>query len=137
MQISFFMSAYFITLFTILYPYLPQNDITFLLRIWDEFIFEGWKSFFETWLAILKFYEKDILNTNEGNVMNFLTNTIRECELFKKEKYEKFLEIKNQFKITEELMTNLEYEIAEEIGIKKVGTSAIIEDFNDDDKKVV
>ena len=45
--------------------------------------------------------------------------------------------IKKQFKITEELMINLEYEIAEETGIRKVGTSAIIEDFNDDDKKVV
>ena len=137
LQISFFMSAYFITMFTIVYSHLPQNDISFLLHIWDEFIFEGWRSFFETWLAILKFYEKDIFNTKEGDIMNFLTNKIRDCELFKKEKYETFLGIKKQFKITEELMINLEYEIAEETGIRKVGTSAIIEDFNDDDKKVV
>ena len=137
LQISFFMSAYFITMFTILYSHLPENDISFLLHIWDEFIFEGWKSFFEIWLAILKFYEKDILNIKEEDIMNFLANKIRDCELFKKEKYETFLKIKNQFKITEELMINLEYEIAEETGIRKVGTSAIIEDFNDDDKKVV
>ena len=137
LQISFFMSAYFITMFTILYSHLPENDISFLLHIWDEFIFEGWKSFFEIWLAILKFYEKDILNIKEEDIMNFLANKIRNCELFKKEKYETFLKIKNQFKITEELMINLEYEIAEETGIRKVGTSAIIEDFNDDDKKVV
>ena len=137
LQISFFMSAYFITMFTILYSHLPENDISFLLHIWDEFIFEGWKSFFEIWLAILKFYEKDILNIKEEDIMNFLANKIRDCELFKKEKYETFLGIKNQFKITEELMINLEYEIAEETGIRKVGTSAIIEDFNDDDKKVV
>ena len=137
LQISFFMSAYFITMFTILYSHLPENDISFLLHIWDEFIFEGWKSFFEIWLAILKFYEKDILNIKEEDIMNFLANKIRDCELFKKEKYETFLGIKNQFKITEELMINLEYEIAEETGIRKVGASAIIEDFNDDDKKVV
>lgn len=137
LQISFFMSAYFITMFTILYSHLPENDVSFLLHIWDEFIFEGWKSFFEIWLAILKFYEKDILNIKEEDIMNFLANKIRDCELFKKEKYETFLGIKNQFKITEELMINLEYEIAEETGIRKVGTSAIIEDFNDDDKKVV
>ena len=135
MQISFFMSAYFITIFTILYPNLPENDVSFLLHIWDEFIIEGWKSFFSAWLAILKFLENDILKLKEGDIMNFLTNKIRNCILFQKENYEKFLEIKNKFKISDELMKNLEYEIAEETGIRKVGTSTIIEDFNTDDRK--
>ena len=135
MQISFFMSAYFITLFTILYQHLPDNDSSFILHVWDDFILEGWKSFFSTWLAILKFCENDILNTKEGDLMNFLTNKIRNCELFKKENYKKFLEIKKQYTISGELLFNLEYEISEETGIRKVGTSTIIEDFNADDKR--
>ena len=136
LQISVFMSAYFITLFTILYPHLPDNDTSFICHVWDEFIFDGWKSFFTTWLAILKFYENDIISCNEGDMMNLLINKTRDCILFKKENYEKFLEIKNKFKISEELMTNLQYEISEEVGIRKVGTSTIIEDFNVDDKKI-
>ena len=135
LQISFFMSAYFITLFTVLYSHLPENDISFLLHIWDDFILEGWKSFFENWLAIFKYYENNILNLNDGEIMNFLTNKIRESELFKKENYGKFLEIKKKFKISDDLMKNLEYEISQETGIRKVGTSTIIEDFNTDDKK--
>ena len=134
LQINFFMSAYFITLFTILYSYLPDNDISFIIHVWDEFILEGWKSFCSTWLAILKYCENDILK-DKGDILNFLTNKIKNCELFKKENYGKFLEIKKQFKISEELMKNLEYEISEEIGIRNVGTSTIIEDFNNDDKK--
>ena len=134
LQINFFTSAYFITLFTILYPHLPDNDIYFIIRVWDEFILEGWKSFCSTWLAILKFCEDDILK-DKGDILNYLTNKIKQCELFKKENYGKFCEIKRQFKISEELMKNLEYEISEEVGIRNVGTSTIIEDFNTDDKK--
>ena len=111
-----------------------DNDISFIIHVWDEFILEGWKSFCSTWLAILKYCENDILK-DKGDILNFLTNKIKNCELFKKENYGKFLEIKKQFKISEELMKNLEYEISEEIGIRKVGTSTIIEDFNNDDKK--
>ena len=92
------MSAYFITMFTILYSHLPENDISFLLHIWDEFIFEGWKSFFEIWLAILKFYEKDILNIKEEDIMNFLANKIRDCELFKKKNMKHFWGLKNSLK---------------------------------------
>ena len=134
MQISFFMSAYFITMFTIINSNLPENDVSFLLHVWDEFILDGWKSFCEIWLAILKFYENDILKSKEGDLMNFLTNNIRYCILFKKENYDKFCEIKNNFKLSDELMKNLQYEISEETGIKKVGTSTIIEGFNSDDK---
>ena len=130
------MSAYFITLFTILYPHLPENDTSFICRVWDEFIFDGWKSFFTTWLAILKFHENDIISCNEGDIMHVLINKIKNSILFKNENYEKFLEIKNKFKISEELIKNLQYEISEEVGIRKVGTSTIIEDFNVDDKKI-
>ena len=84
LQINFFTSAYFITLFTILYPHLPDNDIYFIIRVWDEFILEGWKSFCSTWLAILKFCEDDILK-DKGDILNYLTNKIKQCELFKKE----------------------------------------------------
>ena len=136
LQISFFMSAYFITLFTILYPHLPENDTSFICRVWDEFIFDGWKSFFTTWLAILKFHENDIISCNEGDIMHVLINKTKNSILFKNENYEKFLEIKNKFKISEELIKNLQYEISEEVGIRKVGTSTIIEDFNVDDKKI-
>ena len=135
-QISFFMSAYFITLFTILYSHLPENDSSFIIHIWDEFILDGWKSFFAIWLAILKYHENDILKVNDGEIMNFMTNKIKDSDLFKKENYKKFLEIKSKFKITDELVKNLQYEISEEMGIRKVGTSTIIEDFNVDDKKI-
>ena len=134
-ELSFFMSAYFITLYTILYHCLPEDDISFMLHAWDEFILDGWKSFFSIWLTILNYHEKEIINCKENDkLFSFLTNTIKNSELFKKENYQKFHELKKKFKINDELIKNLQDEIAVEAGIRKVGTSKIIEDFNSDDK---
>ena len=133
-QISFFMSAYFITLHTILYQNLPEDDCSFMLHLWDGFILDGWCSFFSDWLAILKYHEKDIIAIESERLLEYLSNKIKNSELFKKENYNKFYELKKQFKISEELVKNLQDEIAVEAGIRKVGTSTIIEGFNDDDK---
>jgi hypothetical protein len=130
------MSAYFITLYTILYPNLPENDISFILHLWDDFIFDGWSSFFSNWLAILKYHENDIIELKEDKLINFLTNSIKESDLYKKENYLKFLELKKKFKVSEELIKNLQDEIAVEVGIRKIGASTIIEDFNADDKAI-
>ena len=133
-EMSFFMSAYFITLNTILYPSLPGDDISFMLHLWDDFILDGWKSFFSSWLAILKYHENDIVPMENDKLINFLTNKIKDSELFKKENYHKFYELKKKFKIDEELIKNLQDEISVEAGIRKVGASTIIGDLNADGK---
>lgn len=136
-QISFFISGYFITFYTILYANLPQNDASFLLHLWDDFFLEGWRSFFSCWLAILKYHEKEIASMGDDKLINYLTNTIKDSDLFRKEKYKEFYELKKKFKITEELIKNLQDEISVEVGIRKVGASTIIEDFNSDNKGIV
>ena len=136
-QISFFISGYFITFYTILYSSLPQNDASFLLHLWDDFFLEGWCSFFSSWLAILKYHEKEIVSMGDDKLINYLTNTIKDSDLFRKEKYKEFHQLKKKFKITEELVKNLQDEISVEVGIRKVGTSTIIEDFNSDNKGIV
>ena len=135
-HMSFFLSAYFITLNTILYPSLPKDDISFLLHMWDDFLLDGWCSFFSIWLAILKYSENQILTVPDDSLFNFLTNEIKDSDIFKEENYPKFYELKKQFKVNETLVRNLQDEIAVEAGIRKVGTSTIIEGFNEDDKIV-
>ena len=135
-ELSFFMSAQFITLYTTLYSSLPKDDFSFLLHLWDDFFLEGWCSFFSVWLAILKYHENDILSMKSEKLIDFLNNKIKNSELFKKENYNKFRELKKKFKISEELIKNLQDEIAVEAGIRKVGASTIIEDFNADDKVI-
>ena len=73
----------------------------------------------------------------DDKLINYLTNTIKDSDLFRKEKYKEFHQLKKKFKITEELVKNLQDEISVEVGIRKVGTSTIIEDFNSDNKGIV
>ena len=136
-QVSFFMSAYFITLYTIMYSSLPENDISFILHIWEDFFLDGWSSFFSVWLTILKYHENEIISMENDKLINYLSNQIKDSELFRKENYKKFYELKKKYKIDEELVKNLQNEISVEAGIRKVGTSTIIEDFNADNKGIV
>ena len=87
-------------------------------------------------MAILKYHENDIIELKEDKLINFLTNSIKESDLYKKENYLKYLELKKKFKVSEELIKNLQDEIAVEVGIRKIGASTIIEDFNADDKAI-
>ena len=132
-QLNFFITAYFITLFTIIYSDLPDGDTYFILRVWDEFIIDGWRSVFSVLLTVLKYHEKIILSLGDG-LMGYLSSTMKKTELFKKENYEIFYKLKKDFIISDELLRTLEEEVVIETGIKKVGTSTIIEGFNSDDK---
>ena len=134
-QLSFIVSAYFVSFYTTIYQDLPDNDISFLFHLWEGFFLDGWCSFFSDWLAILKYHEKDIMTTDDDLLIGYLTNISKNTDLFRKEKYNIFCELKKQFKISEELVRNLQEEIGVETGIRKVGASVIIEDFNQDDKK--
>ena len=132
-QLHFFISPYFITLFTIIYGDLPEGDNYFILRVWDEFIINGWTSVFSVLLTVLKYHEKIILSL-EDELLDYLGSTMKKSELFKNENYDKFCELKKEFIINDELLKTLENEVIIEAGIKKVGTSTILEDFDSDDK---
>jgi hypothetical protein len=116
---DFFLSPYFITLFTHIYSKITEKDNIFILRIWDGFIINGWKSLFEVILTLLKIKEKNILIFQGDELVDFLVNKIDVDDVFLNKNYEYFEEIKNNFIITEELMTNLEEDIILENKLKK------------------
>lgn len=116
---DFFLSPYFITLFTHIYSKITEKDNIFILRIWDGFIINGWKSLFEVILTLLKIKEKDILFFQGEELVDFLVNKINVDDVFLNKKYEKFEEMKDNFIIPEELMSNLEDDISLENKLKK------------------
>ena len=134
-QLSFFISAYFVSFYTMIYQFLPDDDFSIMFHLWEGFFLDGWSSFFSDWLVILKYNEEGIISVEDDQLITYLTNITKESAIFKKENYNKFCELKMQFRITEELVRNLQDEIGVETGIRKVGASVIIEDFNKDDKE--
>ena len=134
-QLSFFISAYFVSFYTMIYQFLPDDDFSIMFHLWEGFFLDGWSSFFSDWLAILKYNEEEIVSIEDDQLITYLTNITKDSAIFKKENFNKFCELKKQFRITEELVRNLQDEIGVETGIRKVGASVIIEDFNKDDKE--
>ena len=115
---DFFLSPFFITLFAHIYPAVQEKNNIFILRIWDEFIINGWKSIFEAILTILKIKEKNILTYQGDELVDFLVNKIDRDQLYLNKNYEKYEHMKNFFIISNELIRNLEEEILLENKIK-------------------
>ena len=116
---DFFLSPYFITLFTHLYPFIKERNNIFIMRVWDEFIINGWKSIFEVILTLLKIKEKFILSLEGDELVDYLVNRINKEDIFKNKNYDKFEEIKKCFVVTPGLITYIEEEIKLGAKIKK------------------
>lgn len=123
---DFFLSPFFITLFTHIYPTCKEKNNIFILRIWDEFIINGWKSVFEAILTLLKLKEKNILSCQGDELVDFLVNKINKDSVFLNKNYEKFEKMKKYFVINNDLMKNLEEEIIIENKLKKKNQTIMI-----------
>lgn len=117
-KVIYFINPYIITLFTNIYINLPDNELSFLLYVWDNFILNGWKSIFEVFLTIFKFVEKKILSLKGDEILTFLTNDLVKNELFFDKNFEEFFELKKIFKLNKELIDSIEQEFLNDMKIK-------------------
>ena len=117
-QANLFVSPYFVTLFTNIYAFHPDNANKFLLHCIDDFILNGWCSLFSTLICVLKYLERKILDLKPEELIKFLVNDIGKNELFIDDNFEIFYKLKKQYWITDELLDKLYEEIKLEKEIK-------------------
>ena len=110
LQLNFFVNPIFVSLFTNIYSSLPENDFSFLLEIWDDFILNGWKTIFTDVLAILKQNENKILNLNSEDLIKYLSNGITNGEMFTIYNYDEFKKEKNKYQPSNQLLELLSKE---------------------------
>ena len=132
-KMIYFINPYFLTLFTNIYSYLPDNELGFLLYVWDNFIVKGWKSIFEIILTIFKYLENNILSLKGDEILTFLMN-LPKHDIFLDKNLEEFCETQKFFKLNNELINLLEQEISIEMKIKSLGESRILEYENGEEK---
>jgi hypothetical protein len=118
-QIDYFASPYFVTLFTNVYFFHPENANKFLLHSLDNFILEGWSSVFSTVICILKYFEKKILNLNGEILVKFIINEICKSDLFIDSNYDIFQKLLKENWINDDLLKCIEEEIKTERKIKE------------------
>ena len=118
LELNFFVNPIFISLFTNIYSSLPENDNSFLLQIWDDFILNGWKTIFTDVLTILKQNENKILNLHGEDLMKYLSDGITNGEMFTVYNYDEFRKEKNKFQPTKQLLEILSKESSLEEKLK-------------------
>ena len=119
---SFFISPWFITLFTDTYLNIEHRENPkILMRIWDSFLFSGCKSILKVGISILKNFEPKIMSLNFEEILRFLISEIPKSEFFQNSSYENLMKTFINFKIESSLISNIEseYQIKKQIETKK------------------
>ena len=115
-DVNFFVSPWFITLFTSSHQNFKgeKDNSQILIRILDNFILSGFKSIMEVGCVALHSYENVIMNKNYGDMMQFLINEMLRSDFFSK-KNQNFIEnFFTETKISKKLVKNIEEEYAQE-----------------------
>ena len=111
-KVNYFISSWFITLFTNAYQFIKDKDNPkIVLKIFDLFFCNNWKSIIITSISLLKVYEPKIMLFNSEEIMRFLINDIIKENYFENNNYDKFMYISYNFKIDDKLIENLEKEL--------------------------
>ena len=114
-DVNFFISPWFITLFTGSHQHFKgENDNSrILIRILDNFIVSGLKSIMEVGCVALHSYENILMNKRYEEMMEFLINDLLRSDFFSK-KNEEFIESFFTNKISKKLVKNIEEEFKQE-----------------------
>ena len=114
-DVNFFISPWFITLFTGSHQHFKgENDNScILIRILDNFIVSGLKSIMEVGCVALHSYENILMNKRYEEMMQFLINDMLRSDFFSKKNAD-FIESFFTNKISKKLVKNIEEEFKQE-----------------------
>ena len=111
-KVNYFISSWFITLFTNAYQYIKVKDNPkIILKIFDFFFLNNWNSIIVTSISLLKVYEPKIMLFSSEEILRFLINDIIKENYFENNNYDKFMYIAYNFKIDDKLIENIEKEL--------------------------
>ena len=110
-KVAFFVSPWFITLFTDTFLNIKNRENPkVLLRIWDLFLFSGCKSILKVGITLLKHFERKIMSLTFEELLRFLISGIPKTDFFQNDSYENLMKSYINFKIESGLISNIESE---------------------------
>ena len=106
---SFYVSPWFITLFTNCYPNIVDIDNPlFLLKIFDMFILNGWQAIVLSGIMLMRNFAENIMSLKFEDLLNLLINDIIRSGCIQNNNYHKFINGFNYINYTPELHSELE-----------------------------
>ena len=113
---GYYLSPWFITLFTLAYDYQKENNNKeIIVKIFDLFLFTGWKAIFKIGISLIKINFLKIFSLPYEKLVHFLNNDIIHSNFFINENANEIMNVFINFKISNNLINNL----SEEYKIKK------------------
>ena len=111
LSVRYFISPWFITLFTNALKNIKDQDNPKILKlIFDLFIIYGWKSIIKIGLCLIKHFEIKILSCDLDELLHFLINDVLKYDFFQNENYDNLRNIYEKLKIENALIENIERE---------------------------
>ena len=128
---SYFLSPWLITLFTDNFKNIKDSkNPKILLKIFDLFIFSGWKSIIRIGMSLLKIYESKLINLGQEELLKYLINGICKNVFFQNEFFDELINILENFKIGNYLVNSVENEYELRQLLPKIGGKNIFEITN-------
>lgn len=115
---GYFLSPWFITLFTIaFYQEKEKNNLEIIMKIFDMFLFSGWKAMFKIGISLMKSNSGKIFTLPDEQLVHYLNNELTRSDFFKNENSSELINIFMNFKFSNNLMEHLceEYELKQNI----------------------
>ena len=108
---AYFLSPWFITLFTISLNQ-EYNNLEGFLKIFDMFLFSGWKAIFKIGISLIKNNAIKIFSLPDDKIVHFMNNELIYSDFFKNDYSGELINIFINFKLSNNLMEHLfeEYE---------------------------
>lgn len=108
-DVSFFSSSWFITLFTSLLT--SETVISNILYfIWDEFILKGWPAILKACICLLKINQDKLFLMKYEEMLHFMLNDINRCWFFDNDYFMKSYKLFVSINLDADLFSNLEHE---------------------------
>ena len=108
---AYFLSPWFITLFTISLNQ-EYNNLEGFMKIFDMFLFSGWKAIFKIGISLIKNNAIKIFSLPDDKIVHFMNNELIYSDFFKNDYSGELINIFINFKLSNNLMEHLfeEYE---------------------------
>ena len=113
---GYFLSPWFITLFSIAFDQ-KENNMDVIIKLFDMFLFCGWKAVFKIGISLIKINSLKILSLPDEKLVHYLNNELIHSDFFKNKNVGEIINIFINFKLSNNLMEHLfeEYELKQSI----------------------
>ena len=127
-DVSYFISPWLITLFTNNYINIKdRNNPIILLKVFDLFIFSGWKSIIKIGITLLKNYESKLMSLGQEDLLKYLISGICNSNFFQNEFFDNLVQNIENFKIENYLLNSIENEYELKQLLPKINDKTIFE----------